>query len=120
MNWLAVVGDALWIVCLSFIAGASRTAWRRIPSDVTVPFWALGEKPLFRLRRDVALIAFPLFATILGLVLSAMARRPPAIPVQPLLLFGLRALLAPLMVMSHLGQIRTAIELLQKEGKLRS
>ena len=119
MNWMAVIGDALWIVCLSFIAGASRTTWRRVVPGATIPFWGLGEKPMFRLPKAAGLLMFPIFATALGLVLSAMARKPTAYPMQLLVLLGVRTLLAPMVVMSHLGHLRAATELLQAEGKLK-
>ena len=78
MNWLAVVGDAVWIMTLSLIAGASRASWRVIPPHLQVPMpMILGQGAGWRASKPVALLLTPLLATVFGLALGAAARRPP-------------------------------------------
>ena len=57
------VGDVLWIIALSIMAGASRDAWKRTTPQTRMPmqFRADGA-PLWRARRNSALLTLPIIA----------------------------------------------------------
>ena len=72
MNWLGIIGDALWIVALAMMAGASQRAWRRIPAGTKLPMqFSRDGRPVLRLRR--AGIPAALGNFVLPLMLGAAA-----------------------------------------------
>jgi hypothetical protein len=117
MDWLAVIGDAVWILALSLIAGASKTAWTRIEPDASVPM-QLGSRILWRAPKPVALLTMPVLATLVGLGLGAAARMP-SDGAAPLVVFGARMALAPPFVLLHLMLLHRAMSALADEGQLR-
>jgi hypothetical protein len=119
MDWLAVVGDAVWILAMSLIAGASRATWRLIPPHLRVPMpMILGQGAGWRASKPLALLATPAVATAFGLALSVAARRPPEFTGMSLIVFGLRMLTAPPFVLLHLMHLRRAVDTLAEEGQL--
>ena len=60
MSPFAIAGDVLWILALSIMAGATRSAWQRMSADTLVPmnFKASGE-PGIRLKRMPGLLILP-------------------------------------------------------------
>lgn len=119
MDWLAVIGDAVWILALSLIAGASRTAWPRIEPDASVPMqFSLKRRPLWRAPKPVALLFTPVLATVVGLALGYAARTP-ADGSAPLLIFGVRMALGPPFVLLHWFYLHLAMTTLADEGQLR-
>ena len=120
MNWLGIFGDALWIIALSMMAGGAREAWRRLDAETRVPMQFSREgKPVWRLKRNVALLSVPLFALAVGLFLGAQSRSLPAGP-DMLVLFGVRATLAAVFTLVHMRWLSAAMAQLSEEGALRS
>jgi purine-cytosine permease-like protein len=117
MDWLAIVGDAVWILALSLIAGASKSAWARIEPDASVPMPS-GSRILWRAPKLVALLFTPVLATLIGLALGAAARMPSE-SAAPLIVFGARMALAPPLVLLHLMHLHRAMGVLADEGQLR-
>ena|SRR3974390_807062 len=113
MVW-TYLGDALWVVALSIMFGASRQAWRRIPAGV--------KPPLMGARLPRALVAWALpggaFALSLWFALSARLWRGE--PDLAFILFGVRAASAPLLALLHLRWLGAAMAALEREGQLRS
>jgi chromate transport protein ChrA len=69
--------------------------------------------------RALALLAFPVAAFVLGIVLVAFNRNAAASPDQALILFGVRATAAALMALAHLRWLKAALAALDAEGALK-
>src|SRR4051812_309926 len=95
MLW-AYFGDALWVVALSIMFGASRQAWRRIPPGVRPPL--MGA----RLPRALALWALPGAAFLLSLWFAVSARSWRGDADLVVIVFGVRAVSASLLALQHL------------------
>ena len=117
---LSLLGDALWIIALSIMASATLAARRRIDPETRAPLqFALSGRPTFRLKRDLALMAIPGAAFILGLALVAFNRNAAANMEQAVILFGVRATAAALITIGHLRWLKAALDLLESEGALK-
>lgn len=121
MNWLGIVGDALWIVSLSIMASASHKAWARVPAETKMPLqFARDGRAMMRVPRHIALLLIPGVAFLLSLVLLWQNREiPPGTP-DALVLFGIRATLAGLFALYHLRWLQAAMTQLDQEGALKS
>ena len=120
MHALIYVGDALWIAALTIMAVASREAWRRMDPDTRVPmkFRADGA-PLWRARRNTALLTLPATAFAFSLILMVASRNVGAMDQQALILFGVRATAAALFPLAHLRWLKAAMAVLEEEGALK-
>jgi len=119
MNYLGVIGDVLWILALSIMAGASRMAWGKIGKDVKVPMlWSPSGVTVWRAPRAFALIALPLFAFLLSLWLMLGSRKTMALE-PAIMLLCVRATLAAIFAVVHLAQIRRALNQLVEEGQIK-
>lgn len=98
----AYAGDALWVVALTVMFAASRQAWRQTDGRDRVPF--LGGLA----RREVALWLLPSasFAASLWLALQARGADDEA----AMIVFGLRAVSAPLLALLHLRWLAGALK----------
>ena len=114
MIFLTYVGDALWVVALSIMFGASRQAWRRIPRGVRPPL--MGA----RLPRMLALWALPAAAFLLSLWFAVAARQPREDADITLIVFGVRAVSASLLALLHLRWLGAGLAALEREGVLKS
>ena len=99
---LIYAGDALWVIALAIMFGASRQAWRR-----TRP----GERlklPVGEVGRGLALWALPgaAFAFSLWLALEARGQEGDA----ALIVFGVRATAASLLALLHLRWLASALK----------
>ena len=99
---LIYAGDALWVVALAIMFGASRQAWSR-----TRP----GERlklPIGEVGRGLALWALPgaAFAFSLWLALEAGGQEGDA----ALIVFGVRATAASLLALLHLRWLASALK----------
>ena len=118
MNILGVIGDVLWLLALSIMAGASRVAWGKV-KDLLVPvFWSPSGKTLWRAPRAVALASVPTFAFLFSLWLLAESRRPLDLNVA-IILLCVRATLAAIFAVVHLAQVRRALNQLAEEGRIK-
>jgi hypothetical protein len=95
-------GDALWVLALALMFSASRQAWRQTKSRATVRF--LGGQ----MRRDVALWLLPVASFAASLWLALQARQSSAD--AALIVFGVRAVSAPLLALLHLRWLGEALE----------
>jgi type IV secretory pathway TrbD component len=121
MAVLSIFGDVLWILALSIMASASRTAWARMAPETRVPMqFALNGAPTWRLKRNLALVLVPAVAFVVGIVL-VLANREIVAQGGPnaVIIFGLRATVAALFAVLHLRWLRAALNVLEGEGALR-
>jgi hypothetical protein len=97
----AYAGDALWVVALTVVFAASRAAWRQTQGRSSLPF--LGGQA----RREVALWLLPAasFAASLWLALRARGADDEA----ALIVFGVRAVSAPLLALLHLRWVARSL-----------
>jgi hypothetical protein len=98
---LTYLGDALWVVALAIMFGASRQAWSR-----TAP----GERlklPIGEIGRGLGLWALPgaAFAFSLWLALQARDQAGDA----AVIVFGVRATAASLLALLHLRWLAAAL-----------
>ncbi len=95
---LAYIGDALWVIALSLMFAASRAAALRTKGMARLPYLS-GEGP-----RTFVLWAVPVasFAASLWPAIQARSMMGDA----AVILFGLRAVAPPLLVLLHLRGLR--------------
>lgn len=102
---------------MALIASGSQRFWRRLADEARVPMpWGLGRRRAGRALAVGLAVGVPL---VLGLALSAVTRDPQLAPDRQLLLFLLRAFLAPLFVLAHYAWMRGAARTLEAEGALK-
>jgi hypothetical protein len=112
MVW-AYVGDALWVIALSIMFGASRQAWRRIPQGVRPPL--MGA----RLPRLLVVWALPAAAFLLSLWFAISARTWSDAGDLAIIVFGVRAVSASLLALLHLRWLSESLAALAREGVLK-
>ena len=112
MMW-AYVGDALWVIALSIMFGASRQAVQRIPPAVKPPL--MGA----RLPRGLALWALPGAAFLLSLWFALAARQWSGEGDIAFIVFGVRAVSASLLALLHLRWLAAGLKALEREGQLK-
>jgi hypothetical protein len=123
MSALIFVGDALWILALAIMAGASLDAWKRIPPDVLVPSAFRPDGTVARrAKKTMALLTLPVTALVVSLLLVVFNRNAASggRTDTALILFGVRALAAALFALAHLRWVKAALDVLRQEGSLRS
>ena len=118
MNVLGVIGDVLWLLALSIMAGASRMAWGKVKDVLTPMVWSPSGKTLWRAPRAVALASVPTFAFLLSLWLLVESRRPQETE-WAIILLCVRAILAAIFAVVHLAQVRRALNQLAEEGQIK-
>lgn len=120
MQFLTYAGDALWIISLSIMAGASREAWKRTDPDTRMPmqFRADGA-PLWRAKRNSALLTLPVTAFAVSVILVVFNRNQAATGDEAVILFGVRAIAAALFALAHLRWLKASMDILAKEGALK-
>jgi len=117
---LSYAGDALWIVVMSIIASTSRAALKRIPADAGVPMqFSAGERVVWRAPRNLAFTLAIGVPFVVGLLLLFAGRTAADSPDEALLIFLVRAVVAPLMALFHLIWLRFALKTLDDEGALK-
>jgi len=120
LDILALVGDAVWIFVMATIASATRRATQSIPAGVRLPMqWGGNRQPPWRAGRLLAFgltVGLPL---VFGLALSAAARAPGMDMGEPLILFLVRMVTAPLFALAHMLWLRAAMRTLEAEGALK-
>jgi hypothetical protein len=120
MNIPAVIGDVLWILALSIMAGASRMAWGKIGSNLKVPLlWSPSGATLWRAPRGLALVLLPTFAFLVSVYLLWGSRQVAGDLAVALIMLGLRATLAAILAVVHLTQVRRALNQLAAEGQIK-
>ena len=119
MGVLSILGDILWILALSMMAGASRMAWGKIGKGLAVPMlWSPAGQTLWRAPRLIALTVLPTAAFLLSLYLLMVSRELPTL-VGAAMLLGVRATVAAVLTMLHLAQVRRGLNQLGAEGRIR-
>jgi hypothetical protein len=113
-----VAGTLLWVIALGIMSSASRAAFKQIPKGVPVPMlWDNKRVVVWRAPRTLGLILTPTIAFFAGIPLLYLAKVAPDFE-QQVIWFGVRATLAPLIAIAHLGHLRRAIQTLGAEGRL--
>jgi hypothetical protein len=112
MVW-AYVGDALWVLSLAIMFGASREAQARIPAGVRAPL--MGA----RLPKALAVWCLPGAAFLLSLWLALAARSWSGDGDQAVIVFGVRAVSASLLALLHLRWLGASLKTLEREGQLK-
>ena len=98
----AFVGDAMWVIALAIMFGASRRAWGQTQGREKMPFLD-GQ-----MSRGVALWFLPSASFIASLWLALQARS--AEGDLALIVFGVRAASAPLLTILHLRWLSAAFK----------
>lgn len=115
---LTIAGDVFWILALALMASFTLAAWKRIPADAGVPVLWKGLSATARLPRWVALLALPIVAFLIGAWLQVESREPGLDLTGALIVLGVRATLAPLLAVLHLGRVQKALAILEAEDAL--
>ena len=87
--------------------------------SVGIEIHATAGAPLARVPRWAALLALPLLAFAIGAWLQVESRQPDRDLAGALVVLGVRATLAPLFALLHLGRVQKALAILEAEGALR-
>jgi len=98
----AYAGDALWVIALAIMFGASRQAWGRTAERPRLRFLG-GEAP-----RAVALWLLPTASFLASLWLALQARG--AAEEMALVVFGVRAVSGSLLALLHLRWLADALK----------
>lgn len=112
MTLFGAFGDLFWILALSVMASAANMARKRVPRGATLPFQGM------ELPRGVALLGPVLAAFVLGTALMLAAHAQPGLSAGTVIVFGLRATLAPLIALGHMVWLKTALDRLEDRGVL--
>lgn len=115
---LAITGDVFWIVALALMASFTLAAWRRIPADAQVPVLWKGMTATARLPRWAALLTVPVVAFLIGCWLQIESRATGLDLQAAMILVGIRASLAPMLMLLHMGRIQKTLAILADEGGL--
>jgi hypothetical protein len=113
MLW-AYAGDALWVIALTIMFGASRQASGRIPPETKAPL--MGA----RVPRGLFLWALPGGAFLVSLWFVALAREHAYEGDLEFIIFGVRAVSASLAALLHLRWLGDGLKALEREGELKS
>ena len=99
---LTYLGDALWVVALAIMFGASRQAWSQTTrgQKVRLPIGAIG--------RGLGIWALPGAAFAFSLWLSLQARGQEGD--AAVIVFGIRATAASLLALLHLRWLKAALQ----------
>ena len=120
MPLFSLIGDVLWIITLSIMAGGAKSAWGRMDADTQVPMqFSLDGKPTWRAKRNIALIAPPAVAFVIGVVLVFANRNAAADATQAIIFFGVRATVAAILGLAHLRWLTAALQVLEAEGRIK-
>jgi hypothetical protein len=98
----AYLGDAMWVIALAIMFGASRQAWGQTQGREKLRF--LGG----RMSRGIALWFLPVTAFIASLWLALQARDGD--PDTSMIVFGVRAVSAPMLALLHLRWLRDSLK----------
>ena len=115
---ISIGGDVLWILALALMAAFTLAAWKRIPAGAGVPVLWKAAVPLARAPRWAALLALPVVAFAIGAWLQVESREPGRDLTGALVVLGVRATLAPLFALLHLGRVQKALAIMDAEGAL--
>lgn len=120
-NYLRIAGDGLSIAALAVIFATSMSANKRIRDEARVPltFDRKGE-PANRVRKTVALWALPVFSMVLLFIPTISMATYSLVGQEAMMLLGVRALLSSALALRHIVHMQKTMELLRREGQLRS
>lgn len=118
LRGLYIAGDVFWIVALALMASFTLAAWKRIPADASVPVLWNGMIASRRLPRWAALLLLPVASFLVGAWLQVESRSPTLDLQGAVILLGIRATLAPLLMVLHIGRVQRALAILEAEDGL--
>ncbi len=119
IHGLSIAGDIFWILALALMASYTLAAWRRIPADAGVPVLWSGPAVTRRAPRWAALLTLPVVAFLLGAWLQIVSRSPNLDLAGAVIGLGVRATLAPVLALLHLGRVQKALQFLEAENGLK-
>lgn len=119
IHTLSIVGDVFWILALAMMASLSWASWKRIAPGTAVPVAWKDATVSVRAHRLPALWLVPGLAFAAGAWLKFESRESGIDLDGAILTLGVRATLAPLVAVLHMGQVRRALATLEAEGSLR-
>jgi hypothetical protein len=112
MTLLGIFGDLFWILALSVMASAANMARKRVPKGATLPFRGM------ELPRTPALLGPIVLAFVIGSALMLAGRTQTGLTAGTVIVFGLKATLAPLLALGHLVWLKSALDRLDDRGTL--
>ena len=112
MTLFGILGDLFWILALSVMASAANMARKRVPSGATLPFRGM------ELPRIPALLGPIVLAFIIGTALMVAGRTQAGLTAGAVIIFGLKATLAPLLALGHMVWLKSALDRLDDRGVL--
>ncbi len=115
---LSIAGDVFWILILALMASVTLATWKRIPAGASVPVLWKNAVATMRAPRWAALLTLPVVAFALGAWLKIESMGPGLDLTGALVVLGVRATLAPLFALLHLGRVQKTLVLLEAEGAL--
>ena len=118
LRGLYIAGDVFWIVALALMASFTLAAWKRIPADASVPVLWNGIIASRRLPRWAALLLLPVVSFLVGAWLQVESRSPTLDLQGAVILLGIRATLAPLLMILQIGRVQKALAILEAEDGL--
>ena len=118
LRGLYIAGDVFWIVALALMASFTLAAWKRIPADASVPVLWNGMIASRRLPRWAALLLLPVVSFLVGAWLQVESRSPTLDLQGAVILLGIRATLAPLLMILQIGRVQKALAILEAEDGL--
>ncbi|MDP1630049.1 MAG: hypothetical protein Q8L66_01355 [Caulobacter sp.] len=116
---LSIVGDVFWILALALMASLSWGAGKRIASTTPVPVVWRGGVAGVRVHKLAALWLVPVLVFAAGIWLKFESRAPGLDLAGAFVALGVRASLAPLAAILHMGQVRRALQTLDADGQLK-
>lgn len=116
---LSIIGDVFWILALAMMASLSWASWKRIDPGTAVPVAWKDDQVAVRAHRLPALWLVPALAFAAGAWLKFESRETGIDLDGAILTLGVRATVAPLIAVLHMGQVRRALRTLDDEGQLR-
>ena len=106
------------LVALALMASFTLAAWKRIPADASVPVLWNGMIASRRLPRWAALLLLPVVSFLVGAWLQVESRSPTLDLQGAVILLGIRATLAPLLMILQIGRVQKALAILEAEDGL--
>jgi len=112
MTLFGILGDLFWILALSVMASAANIARKRVPKGVSLPFRGI------ELPRTLALLGPVILGFVMGTALLLAGRSQVGLTAEAVIVFGLKATLAPLLALGHMVWLKAALDRLEDRGLL--
>jgi hypothetical protein len=120
-DYLRIAGDGLSIASLAIIYATSFNAHKRIRDEARVPlgFDRRGE-PSMRTSKLIALWGLPVLSVVLLFLPTVTLATYTMEGDEAIMLLALRALVSSALAFRHIIHVQRALDLMGREGQLRS